>query len=71
MLDAKDKGRLTASWNHGEKAPNSVLNADLVREARKLHGEGLGYVRVARQLGVSRHAIKGVLQGKNWRHVTD
>lgn len=72
MLDAKNKGRLDDTWSRGEKAPNSVLTEDVVREARRMQQEeGIGWCRIAKKLGVSKWAIKGVLAGKNWRHVTD
>lgn len=69
MLDAKDKGRLTDSWSHGEKSPNAVLTDEIVRTARRMSDEGWSGREIADELSVSYDAIKGALSGKNWKHV--
>lgn len=66
--DAVRKGRHI----HGESHPNSILTEDQVREIRRryiprhrIHGASA----IARDLGVCRTAIAGVVNRKRWRHV--
>src|SRR5690606_22435340 len=59
LHDANRKGRL--SWSVGERSPFSVLTEDLVRQIRKLSEEGVGYVSIAKKIGVSKWAVRQVV----------
>ncbi len=56
---------------HGSECYNSLLDDNLVRQIRAYSssGNGHGVADTARHFGVSFHAVKGVLSGKNWKHV--
>lgn len=54
----------------GVECYNAVLNDDLVRQIRCLAKENhWGEIRISRSLGLSESVVKGVLSGKNWKHV--
>lgn len=64
--------RLTRFMPRGEQMECSVLNDELVIRIRRLHIPGVFSVtRIARLLGVSRSAVKGVIEGRNWKHVKE
>lgn len=44
-----------------------MLTADVVRQARQLHKEGLGYAELSRRLGVSKDAVRKALIGNTWK----
>ena len=63
--------RRTIPVARGVELHNAQLNDDLVRAIRaySTSGHGHGVADTARHFGVSFHAVKGVLSGKNWKHV--
>lgn len=68
MIDANLKGR--CDWNCGERAPNAVLTDEIVRKAKRMSRDGVSGRQIALNLGVSHDAIKAVLRGKTWKHVS-
>lgn len=67
MLDASAKGRFKD--RRGENGSFVKLTDEKVRQIRLLSASGLGTRRIAPQMGVSRDAIRCVLNGKTWGHV--
>jgi hypothetical protein len=60
----------TGSWPRGEGCWNSVLTADDVEDIRVRHGFfGEGSTAIAREYGVSKGAVDGVIHFRNWRHL--
>lgn len=53
----------------GEKHPHSKLTDSDVREIRKLFLSGAPKRALARDFGVARTSIKGILSGELWKHV--
>ena len=53
----------------GENHPNSSLTESNVREAFRLHAEGLSQKEIALRLASSYGAINQVLRGRTWRHL--
>lgn len=76
MPDRIARGDRTAARKHpervqrGELRHNAVLTNETVLEIRALGVRGLTQSRIARVLLVSRHAVRRVLTGATWRHVT-
>lgn len=68
LRDSMSKGR---TFLRGEQKGNAVLNDNAVREIRRMNRDGFGATRIARALNLNRYAIRGVLEGRSWRHVTD
>lgn len=69
--DMRDRG--LARYAKGEECPASVLTEEVVRKIRRIRREkGFGAIRIARSLGMEQHAeaIKHVVEGKTWKHVT-
>lgn len=54
----------------GNNFPFSKLNPKLVREIRALAADGLTCPEIARRIGHHRLAVRKVLTGQTWRHVT-
>lgn len=63
--DMFDKGR----HSRGEQHHSAKLTGAMVREARRLHAEGWGAVRLSRRFGVTVHAMQLAIKGKTWKHV--
>lgn len=64
--DAMRRNRLLT----GEKNKNSVLTADIVKEARKRFASGQrNYAALARRYNVSRPTITRAIRGETWRSV--
>lgn len=61
--------RLGRKYAKGAEVHSAVLSDEIIREIRSLMSEGLGYVRIARRLGLSKWTVKKVTAGKTWRHV--
>lgn len=53
---------------HGEKAYNAKLNADDVREIRRLKGKVSGY-KLAKRYGVVQSYISQIQSGRTWKHI--
>lgn len=69
MLDAVEKNRVQSSWQHGERAHNSVLTEASVREIRRLSADGFGHSEIAKQLALPHAAVRQVVRGRTWKHV--
>ena len=70
MKHAHRSGRGQGFVCRGTDRPNAVLTEDLVRQIRSLYVPRVfGATRIAKQLGISADAVKGVVQGKTWRHI--
>ncbi len=66
MQDAGRKLRLP----HGQGHRNAKLTDALVREIRDRHIPGqYGYKRLAKEYGVSNHAVRNILEGITWKHL--
>lgn len=83
QTDAKNKGRIMAGDRHylrrdpcrvqGEKHPRARLNAEIVRELRRLYATGsYTYTQLTKtyeHLGISWIGIYLAVRGFSWRHV--
>lgn len=59
-----------ARYLYGEDIPVSKLNADKVREIRRLYASGEHSHRsLAKQYGVGRNTIAAILTNRTWKHV--
>lgn len=55
----------------GELAWNAKLTDDIVREIRRMYRPGsFSYQRIAKLLNIHPGAVRGVVYGKTWNHVT-
>lgn len=52
-----------------EVARLAKLDAEKVREIRKMHGVNCGNGRLAKKFGVSKSTIAQVIKGRTWKHV--
>lgn len=59
-----------AKRRRGERVYNAKLTGELVRRIREWSASGVGKCEIARRAGVSRGTVRGVLDGKTWRHVS-
>jgi hypothetical protein len=48
---------------------NAILQDDDIRMIRSLHNNGWSYGTLAERFNVSKGAIRGILQGRTWKHV--
>ena len=74
IRDAASKGRLVSQTNpekvrRGEQHPKARMDFIKVREARSLHGTGMGYIRISRRFGVCASTIQKIIEGRTWREV--
>lgn len=53
----------------GESHYRSVLTEEIVREARRLHREGMSYVKIADLCGVTTGTIQQAIKGVTWKQV--
>lgn len=53
--------------HRGQRNPNAVLTPRLVREARRLHAAGFGYLWISRWLGVTKSCVQAVMTGRTWK----
>ena len=65
MVDAQIKGRV----QRGESRYNSVLNSDLVREARDRRENGEQVKSIARDMKIQPQTLGLAINRKTWRHV--
>lgn len=66
MRDMATKGRAM----HGSDHVDAVLNETNVLEVRRMLAEGASRGTVARMFGVDRSAIRAIIVGRTWKHVT-
>jgi hypothetical protein len=67
MRDMAAKGRGRAPMLMGERNPMARLSATQVAEIRRLKGEGVSQLRLARLLGVSPMTISRIIRGETWK----
>ncbi len=65
MFDAKIK----CLYQQGEGHYRAKLNAEKVREIRRLHAAGLRLYQLAKRFEVDRMTIKSILIGATWKGV--
>jgi len=71
MTHAHRDGRMLGINASGENCYNAVLNDALVRAIRIIAAlSNKGYRTIAKDLGVSEHAVRRVCDGTGWKHVT-
>ena len=63
--DMKQKGRHT----FGEKSPNAKLKTADVLEIYRLHGAGVGTIRIAKRFGITKNMAWLIVTGKSWEHL--
>jgi len=68
--DNSRHGRRIGLLAFGERAGRAKLTEANVREARVLAADGWGTTALGRRYGVTDTAIRSLLVGKSWRHVT-
>ncbi len=51
----------------GDDSPLSKLNSDDVEKIRRLIAKGLSLTAIAKQFGVTYHAIRAIKTGRNWK----
>jgi hypothetical protein len=69
MADMARKGR--AGARRGEASPKAKLDAEAVREIRRLLSGGATQREVSQRFSVHEATIQAVHEGRTWRHVTD
>lgn len=82
MMDMENKGRGNHPHgdNHparknphylkrGESNPKSKLNEEKVRRIRTLRESGIGYREIATEYGVTKAAVRFIVQRKSWKHI--
>ncbi len=68
MRDMREKGRALC----GKANAATRLTVDQVREIRRRYATGsIGTRLLAREYGVGRSTIQGIVSGKTWQHVTE
>jgi hypothetical protein len=65
MTDRNTKKRQARGEWHGR----AKVTAQAVRRIRTLRAAGATQVSLAEQFGLSRRAVRSILDGRNWRHV--
>lgn len=63
-LDMIAKGRHTVGARNG----NAILNDDIVREIRSLHGT-ISVQQIAERFGTAVSTIEGIVSHRSWKHV--
>ena len=61
--------RIAGTDNRGERAAGARLNADSVREIRRLREQGMIESDIAKRFGVHRTTVNLILNRKTWAHV--
>ena len=55
----------------GSECYNAVLNEEIVSKIKRMRAEAwIGPTQLSAMFGVSKHAIKQVIAGKTWKHVS-
>ena len=71
ISDRMAKGRRGGGGPPGERSGMARLTADRVREIRRRYAAGgISQRALAAEFGVSKGAVKHVLSGRTWRHVS-
>lgn len=68
MRELKDRKKETIA--RGEKNGSSKLTAARVRVIREEAASGIPYAELARQFGITRQAVRLIVLGEVWRHVS-
>ncbi len=66
IADAVSKGRMARGTRHGK----AKLAPDTIHEIRRRHEAGTPTLRLARDLGLARSTVRGVIAGRTWGHLT-
>lgn len=67
VRDRMERGR--SARQLGEACGTAKLTEALVREMRRQHAAGVGFRRLGRAFGVSKHAASLAVTGQTWGHV--
>lgn len=62
--------RIECNQPRGEQVPNAKLCEQTVSRIWALRRTGLGAVRIARELSISTRAVRSVIEGVSWKHMT-
>ena len=54
----------------GERHGNSKLNADAVREIRRLYAQGIKQTDLAKRFSLNQTTVSGIVRRTSWRHVS-
>lgn len=65
MADASERGRLP----HGEAHWKAAVDAERVREIRRLIASGMSQANVRRKLNLGRSCVGHIVRGKTWGHL--
>lgn len=65
MADMASKGRSTL----GSRNPNSRMDEKRVRALRKMHGNGVPQIELARKFGIHFTTVCMIVNRKTWQHV--
>lgn len=63
---SRDNCRWATRTTQARNKSSNVLDANRVRELRKLRDEGLTLIAIAKRLGVSKSAVAHVVSGRTW-----
>lgn len=64
------KGRMVIPDRRGSKGPKARLTEEIVYELRRRHKEeGVTFAQLARDMGFTRQAMRGVIVGVTWTEV--
>jgi hypothetical protein len=72
LADMRAKGRAKPPprvTHRGQATWNARLTEPQVLEIRRLAAQGLKATAVGRAIGVDRYLVRGVLEGRTWKHV--
>lgn len=63
---SEEHKRKMSESKRGESNPRSVMTWDLVRQIRQLYSDGMAQRKIAKQFGVSRGCIQGIVNNTTW-----
>lgn len=69
MHDMINKGRAVRVPMLGEKNPRAKINKQIVHLIREKSDSGMKPGPIAKELGISVNAVRGVVKGASWKHV--
>jgi hypothetical protein len=67
VADAWRRGRMRPAI--GENSGKSVLTSDLVKEIRRMAGEGTSFGTIIKATGVAKNTAWGAITGRTWKHL--